>query len=178
MERRPPPHTLQPPASLQHPSYRYPQLPVGCRVFSLSLGYLRPTPLPSLVRGSSRWVSRQYFWVSKNMRKISRAKKLNKTSGPQTDGRTNSVDNLLPPLIPLPLGQAITLPSKGNRYIFLTRRHNARRGWCCSIGKISINFAPVAFMNAKTSHGPECGWLTQCQPWFYYCFLPPYTQSK
>ena len=105
-------------------------------------------------------------------------RKNKKTSGPQTDGRTNFVDNLLPPLLPPPLGQAITFPSQGNWYIFLTLRHNTRRGWCCSIGKISINFAPVAFMNAKTSHGPECGWLTRCQPRFYDCFFSPYTQSK
>jgi hypothetical protein len=33
------------------------------------------------------------------MRKIRRAKNQKKTSGPQTDGRTNFVDNLLPPLV-------------------------------------------------------------------------------
>jgi hypothetical protein len=65
---------------------------------------------------------------------------------------------------PLPLDQAITFPSQGNHFIFSTR--------CRSVGKISINFAPVASVNAKTSHRPECGWLTSCQPWLYDWLKP------
>ena len=62
-----------------------------------------------------------------------------------------------------PIDQTKSFPWQGNWYIFSTLWHNARTGWCRCVGKIGINFAPAAFVNAKTSHGPECGWLTQCQ---------------
>ena len=41
-----------------------------------------------------------------------------------------------------------------------------------SVGKISINFDPVASVNTKTSHGPECGWLTSFQLWLYDWLKP------
>ena len=56
--------------------------------------------------------------------------------------------------------------------------HNALGGKRGSVGKIRINFAPVASVNAKTSHGRECGWLAGCQPWLYDCFLPPFAKRK
>jgi hypothetical protein len=128
------------------------------------------------IRGSSRWVSRQYF-LSQQKCETKFLEQKNKEIKPTTDWREDQFC-WQPSSHSPPPGLAITFPSQGNQCIFSTKRHNPCRGWCCSLGKISLNFALVAFMNAKTSHGLECGWLTQCQPWFYDCFLPSHTQTK
>ena len=38
--------------------------------------------------------------------------------------------------------------------------------------KIGMNFATIRFVNAKTLHGRERGWLTRCQPWLYDWLKP------
>ena len=131
-----------------------------------------PVPLPAYpFRGFSRWVSHQYFWVSENMRKNPLCKKTkNKMI---MDWREDQFCQQLSTLSPLPLlGQTITISELGNQYFSLMLPHNACKGWCGSVWKIGINFAPVESVNAKTSHGPECGWLTGCQPWLYYWLKP------